>query len=443
MDSFSSKLKRAWNWLIGSSPEFSIDNIAFNAITIATIIILLALLPFNAFIGLRKIVALMTGLIVLLSIFYYFSRFRKQYSLSLALYAILSYFTLIFTFLYNSGSYGPIIFIFFLTFQLLIAFTRRQLHPLWFICHLLVPLCLLLTEYYRPEWIPQTYANREGRLSDLLSSYFVVLICMYWITIYLRNNYAREKRKAEQRLEEIELQNQRILAQNETLELLNEQKIKLFSIISHDLRAPMVTATGLAELLKDDVLEGEEKKLFQQELYNVSVHSLDMITNLLAWSSAQMQGVTARPTPVNMQQLVQKVLSVQTANADKKQIRIVNIVMYQNPVQADADMMELIVRNIVQNAIKFTPQSGSIYIADKAENGAYEISIRDTGVGMTEEQMAALFSIQTASTYGTDNEKGTGLGLRLCREFMELQSGSIQVESAPGNGSIFYLTLPL
>jgi signal transduction histidine kinase len=443
LNSISGRLKHAWNWLIGSTQEFTIPNIAFNAIIIVTAIILLVFLPFNAYIGLGKIVMLLTGLMVMLGIFYYFSRFRKRYTIGLALYAMLSYFTLVFTFLYNSGSYGPIIFIFFLTFQLLIAFTRRQLHLLWFIAHLLVPLCLLLTEYYRPGWIPQTYTSREARFSDLLSSYIVVLVCMYWITAYLRNNYLIEKRKAAARLEEIEQQNKKILAQNETLEQLNEQKIKLFSIISHDLRAPMVTAKGLAELLKDDVLEGEEKKIFQNELYHISAHALDMITNLLAWSSAQMQGVTARITPVNMMQLTEKVIATQTSGAEKKQIQIVNTMNHQQPVPADADLMELIVRNIIHNAVKFTPQAGNIHIADKAVGGIYEISIRDTGVGMTPEQMMALFSVQTTSTYGTHNEKGTGLGLRLCRDFMELQGGQIRVDSTPGEGSTFYLSLPL
>lgn len=443
MNSLRSRLRHAWNWLIGSAPEFSIPNIAFNAIVIVTTIILLVLLPFNAYIGLYKIVILMLGLLVVLATFYYFSRFRKKYAMALALYAILSYFTLVYTFLYNSGSYGPIIFIFFLTFQLLIAFTRKHLHPLWFIAHLLVPLGLLLAEYYHPDWVLQTYASREDRLYDLLSSYFAVVICTYWITIYLRNNYVKEKQKAEARLEEIEQQNKKILAQNEILEQLNEQKVKLFSIISHDLRAPMVTAAGLAGLLKDDVLEDEEKKMFQEELYNVSNHALDMITNLLAWSSGQMQGVTVRPAAVNMPELVQKVVTTQTAGADKKQIQITNTMCRSAPVQADADLMELIVRNIIQNAIKFTPESGTIHISDATAGSFYEINIRDSGVGMTAGQLSALFSDQTASTYGTNNEKGTGLGLRLCRDFMELQGGQIHVTSTPGEGSTFSLLLPL
>lgn len=441
MDSFSTMLRHAWNRLVGSEPEFTIPNIAFNAIAIVTALILLVFIPFNAYLGLGSIVSMLAFLVVILAISYYFSRVKKQYRIPLALYAVLSYGTLIFTFLNNSGSYGPITFLFFLTFQLLIAFTRRQMHPLWFTAHLLIPVCLMGVEHYRPEWVPLTYASRTDRMTDLLSSYIVVLVCVYWITIYLRNNYIRQKRKTEEQLEEIALQNKKITEQNERLEQLNEEKIKLFSVISHDLRAPVATAKGLAELLKDELVEGEEKKLFQQELYNISAHTLDMITNLLAWSSAQMQGVTARPAPVNMVTLVSKLVQTQLANASKKQITIVNNTAFAQPVQADADMMELIVRNILHNAIKFTPAGGSIHIADRTIDGCFELSITDTGIGMTQEQISTLFSARTASTYGTDNEKGTGIGLRLCKEYMDLQGGSISVSSFPGKGSRFALLL--
>lgn len=433
-----------WRKLVGSPPGFSFENIAFNTICIVTLIILGVLLPFNAVIGLGSVVALMVTLIVLLCVFYYFSRFKKNYKIGFISYAIGSYLTLICNFLFNSGSLGPTIFLFFLTFQLLIALTRKTLHPLWFGLHLLLPTILLLTEYFKPEWVPDTYASHQGRLSDLLSSYIVILVCMYWITIYLRNNYLRERRVVEEHAREIKEQHGQILLQNEKLTQLNEEKVKLFSVISHDLRSPLATAVGLAELLEEDAsLDDEERALFQKELTNVSKNALEMLTNLLSWSSAQMGGVTARLKSVDMGQVIEKVVAHQNIFAQKKGIRIFQEMKPGIMVAADFDMMKLIVRNLLHNAIKFTHPAGSIWIEDEIAGDTYMLRIKDSGIGMTQAQLDSVFSLKTVSTYGTGNEKGTGLGLHLCKEFIELQNGTIQVDSEQGKGSTFSLQLPL
>ncbi|XZF16374.1 sensor histidine kinase [Chitinophagaceae bacterium MMS25-I14] len=435
-------IKRVWYRMVGTAADFTLDNIAFNAISVVTFVLLIILLPLNAFLQLYNIVGLLIILLGLQSLLYYYARFRKKYITGLVCYAAASYLGLIYTFLFNAGSMGPAIFIFFLTFQLLIAFTRKELHPYWFFFHLVVPTSLLIVEFFRPAWIPPVYHSRTERYGDLLSSYTVILVGMYWVTIYLRKNYNKEKKVAENRLVQIEEQNRAIRTQNEELEELNRQKVKLFSAISHDLRSPLATSVGLAELLGDESLSEEERVLFQQELLNLSRISLDMFTNLLAWSSSQMEGVKKQVVRLRLKELAEKVITSKQVIIDKKTITVHNLLEDESYVWADADMMELIMRNILQNAVKFTEPSGAVYFEGRMHEGFYELAIRDTGVGMTPAQIDVLFSLKTISTHGTDNERGSGLGLVLCREFAELMGGNIRVTSVLDVGSTFYISIP-
>jgi two-component system, sensor histidine kinase and response regulator len=153
-DSFPGKLRSdasrwsvLWTLLTGDSTGFTLENRAFNAVSIITIALLLALLPFNIYMGLLEVSVMLVLLIILLGVLYYYSRFRKQYAISMNIYAITSYAALILVYFYNSGSLGPTIYLFFLTFQLLIAFTRRRWHIVWILTHLLIPVPATGTRY--------------------------------------------------------------------------------------------------------------------------------------------------------------------------------------------------------------------------------------------------------------------------------------------------------
>jgi two-component system, sensor histidine kinase and response regulator len=399
-------------------------------------------LPVNVLLGLNIIVILLLLLLALQCVLYFYSRIKKKYSIVLICYAAVSYLALIISYIFNVGSLGPTISVFFLTFQMLIAFTSNRLHKYWFILHLIIPVSLLLSEFFDPNFISNIYSGRTNRLADLLSSYILIIACMYWITRYLRNNYKQEKERAEKRLQQIEQQRDEIIKKNEELDQLNAQKIKLLSIVSHDLRTPLANTVNLVNMLNESGLSEKERLFLVEELNILSGKSMDMLNNLLAWSTSQMQGIHVKTSEVDIRQLVSTLVSEQAVPSSKKQINIDNRLSDGLLIITDADIIGLILRNLIQNAIKFTAKGGWVTIYDKITPVYYEISIQDNGVGMSEEQLANIFTSGAVSTYGTGNERGMGIGLRLCQEFVDMLAGKIHVDSVEGRGTTFHVFIP-
>jgi two-component system, sensor histidine kinase and response regulator len=431
-------LTNFWERLVGTPATFSLENRAFNSISVITMALLTVLLPFNILLHLR-IISIIIGILLILQIgFFYLSRVKKVYHVSMMAYAIVSYITLVATFYLNEGSRGPALLLFYLTFNLLIAFTPRKQHWVWTVLHLAIPLVLLTKEYFNPNWIPEAYNHQaSARFTDILSSYLITLTCIYLITNYLRNNYDREKRNAEERADEINLQ-------NASLEQLNQKKDKLFSIIAHDLQSPLNSIITTLHVIAEYELEEEEKKMLGDELLTLTKNTSNMLTNLLTWSKMQMDGKGVRLTPVHVYETVERVLAIQHVLADKKSVSVVSKVDPAVYVHADNNMFELIVRNLINNAIKFTPTGGQVMIQVQIRNGICHLMVTDTGIGIDPQQREEIFSLKTQSTFGTNNEKGIGLGLVLCKELLELQQGELWFENnANGRGTTFFATVPV
>jgi two-component system, sensor histidine kinase and response regulator len=252
----------------------------------------------------------------------------------------------------------------------------------------------------------------------------------------LRHSYEREKGVAENRAS-------LIAEQNKELQKLNQEKTKLLSIISHDLRSPLNSITTVLNLLTNYPLPDNQRIKLQSELLDTTRNTSEMLVNLLSWSSEQMEGMQCRLETLNLKFVIQRVLQIQQPIADSKEVQIQISVDDEMTVHADYNMLELTLRNLINNAIKFTPPLGNVTINASIDQDMHcQIVVRDNGIGMNAEQLEALFSMDIHSTYGTNNEKGIGLGLVLCKEFTEMQNGKIWVHSKERNGSIFYLKIP-
>lgn len=430
------KLTNFWERLVGKPAMFSLENRAFNSISVITLGLLTVLLPFNIILGLTMVSIIVAVLIVLQLFFFYLSRYKRIYGISMLAYVIVSYLTLIATYYLNSGSHGPALLLFFLTFNLLVAFSPRKQHWIWAFLHVLLPMILLTKEYLNPSWIQDSYKSAENRYIDILSSYVVTLVCTYLITNYLRKNYNREKHNAEERADKINIQ-------NANLEQLNQKKDKLFSIIAHDLQSPLNSIITTLHLIAEYDLKEEEKKMLGDELLTLTKNTSNMLSNLLTWSKMQMDGRGVRLSSVHVYDVVERVLSIQKIVADKKSISIVSRIDPSVFVTADNNMLELIMRNLVNNAIKFTPTGGAITISLQIKDDHCQLMVTDNGIGIDPSQKEEIFSLRTQSTYGTNNEKGIGLGLVLCRELLALQDGELWFESVLGKGTTFFATIPV
>ncbi len=244
--------------------------------------------------------------------------------------------------------------------------------------------------------------------------------------------------------EEITMQRDMLEEQNRQLKEVNETKNKLFSIISHDLRSPINRLKGILSLVVHDAISEDELKMYFANLHSNFNSLYETLDNLLQWAYSQMGGIKNNPQPVNMPYLIENHITLFSEIAKTKQIKILYEGLPNLYAFADEDQVRLILRNLIHNAIKFTPLQGKIVIAAKQEDSFIEVAIRDTGVGMSEEQIANLFRTSFShTTQGTSGEKGTGLGLLLCKEMVEKNGGKIWVESTEGKGTTFYFTLPI
>lgn len=239
-----------------------------------------------------------------------------------------------------------------------------------------------------------------------------------------------------------------LLAESETqLKETNNSKDKFFSIISHDLRSPFTSIIGFAEVMLEDLdtLSKEEIKEFTGSIYKSSKNIQNLLENLLQWSRVQTGRIEFNPIKFNLNNLVNDVVALFQVNAARKKINLLNDFEKDYEIIADKFMIDTVLRNLVSNAIKFTKQGGEIKIdiTEKDEEGHIEVSVSDNGVGMKEEIISKLFKIdEHVTTKGTEKEKGTGLGLILCKEFIEKHDGKIWAESTLAEGSKFKFTLP-
>lgn len=236
------------------------------------------------------------------------------------------------------------------------------------------------------------------------------------------------------------------LAQSESeLKELNASKDKFFSILAHDLKSPFSGLIGYMDLLVEDfdTLSLSEIKEYINNVHSVVGNIYDLTKNLLDWSRLQNGRMECNIVKLNLYETVMYAASLVSANARNKKISIANNVDKYATVFADDMMLNSVFENLLSNAIKFTPRGGTITISSKPINIFHEISIVDSGIGMSEETLQKIFRIESVhTTLGTEKEKGTGLGLLLCKEMIERQKGAISVESKVNEGTKFSFILP-
>ena len=222
------------------------------------------------------------------------------------------------------------------------------------------------------------------------------------------------------------------------------EKDKFFSIIAHDLKSPFTALLGFSEILVEeaDELSKEEVKEFSTHLRNAIVGLYKLLENLLTWSRLQRGKISKELADLDLKDLINEIFSVFQENARQKKIELETNLESPLIIQADKMMIETIIRNLVANALKFTPEGGKISVIVEEDADFVKISVKDTGVGMPESIKNKLFKIdEHVTTRGTNDEKGTGLGLILSKEFVEKHGGKIWVESEEGKGSTFIFTI--
>lgn len=282
------------------------------------------------------------------------------------------------------------------------------------------------------------FQSSELRKQEFVRNILVVVMALSVILLVSVYRSGRRRRQINTLL----LQHQEEMEKrSEELERLNQVKDKFFSIISHDLRSPINALSGLLDLLDKGAVSASELPKHIKELKARFNHTRTLLNNLLDWTLLQMDKLSVQAAKIDVYNIVEENIQL-LGSVQSKDIRLINEVPRNAIGFADSNTINLVIRNLITNAIKFTNDGGTVRIAAREKDAEWLVSVKDNGVGMKNDVLKMLFD-KTApyTTRGTANEKGTGLGLILCKEFVEKNGGRIWVESEEGKGSTFFFTL--
>lgn len=422
------KVQHIWLKLIGNPGEFRLESRIFHSIVISTLMVCVFYVPYNLFAGMYMAAFSCVVFVGLFTLQYYNSRFHhKPYNT--ALFAITGLIIFSVNYFANAGIHGSTDIIWPGYLLLVFAISPYRQHMLWLIIYVACFMVLHVAAYYHPDLIKYPFELGKGQLIDRMTAFPLPVIAVFIVIKYIRQSHDKERVIAEEKAGQ--------------LEKSNVEKDKLMSIVSHDMRAPLINIQGYLQLLQEQELESSQRALIERELLLATNNTMDMLTNLLQWSKSQMEGPSINLKQVNLLATIQSTLDMGVTQAIKKDIRLSYNINPHLQVTADTDMLQLVVRNLLSNAIKFTPQGGVINVSAQQAASECKIVVADNGKGIQDDQQGKIFSINTQPGLGTNNEKGVGLGLMLCKEFIERQGGRIGFESVFGRGSSFFIFIPL
>ncbi len=422
------------NRLFGNQHEFSMEHRALNALCFFSSITLFLASVINAAFGYTEL-ALWTSVFTAIGLYLFIlSRVKRKYSIASFIFALFSYSFLIILYYLNSGISGPTGYAFVLSFLLLLVVTKPRWHVLWLGCHLLLVPFLFFSELHLSEYITYNYNSQAEMLLDNGYTFMIVIIFVFFIGKYIRSSYVAEKKSAKKTAVLLE-------RKIKELDFSNKEKDRLFSIIAHDLRSPLNSISSYLEVLAELDMTAEERDMINNQLLEHTRNTSDLLNNLLNWSVKKTLKAEELK-PVKLRNHCDAVVNLMRHDAEKKKIDIhCDLDACDHIVLGESEMVYLIIRNLVNNGIKFTHENGSVNIAAKAKKDKIQICISDTGVGIPAEKQSNFFQTKIKPTVGTNRENGVGLGLVLCQDFAEAMGGSIHFSSEENVGSEFVVTL--
>jgi signal transduction histidine kinase len=273
----------------------------------------------------------------------------------------------------------------------------------------------------------------------------IVSLTIFFIVIYVRQrvkNVTMEKLRLEKLVDE---KTKELKERNNQLESSNLEKDKFFSIIAHDLKGPFNGFLGLTQILSESLenLSSDDIKEIACNMRSSASNLYSLLENLLQWSRLKRSSMPFNPEPLLISETINNNISSLLADASTKRITIQNSTAKEQMINADKNMFLTVIRNLISNAIKFTPLEGTISITSSRSNGYVQISVKDSGIGMNKDIVDNLFKLNMVSKRnGTEGEPSSGLGLVISREFIEKHGGTLWVESEENKGSIFHFTIP-
>ncbi len=421
-------IKSYWNHLKGHPSDFSMQSRIYHSICLIIMAIMVYNIPFSLILGLYEATIATLVLLIFQYVIFYLSRYRNRTYLSFSLFIIISNSFFGYIYFSNNGINGSSLLSLSISYFMVLLVVPRKHYGIWTTLYTLLVGGLLYTEYFYPALITDSYDTRADRFIDIGSTFLMSMILFLSCLTFVINNYNLEKQTAEDK--------------TLVLKKLNDQKNKLISVISHDFNTPLNNIKRYLHIMQQMEVSTEERNQLERELMQVTMDTQNLLLNLLNWTKNNMDSMNHTTEIVNIHDALADTVQLYRKIAGEKLIFFDYNISPEVNVEGNYEMIDIIMRNLISNAVKFTHEGGHIIIDASEENGFYRLSIKDNGSGIPESQQQTLFTTHTAPSYGTRNEKGVGLGLSLCKEFTEAMNGQIGYESEPGIKTEFFICLP-
>lgn len=431
MSTLQNRIEMISTQAIGSKAEFSLRGRIFNVAALVILFTVFLSIFWNNSQGILPQVnyVLASSSFFFVAIFY-FSRFKKRFfALPLVLITLVCL-TLIW--ISSEGMNGSTPLLYLVATMIFVSISKSKEYIVFVALTFINLIALFYLEIFYHDELIIHYPTDELRRTDLIFSFFITAFTMNVLIVFFKRNYDIEKDRIE--LQKIEL------------EEANRAKDKLFSVISHDLRSPFQGMLGISQLMVNENLHTspDEMKVYAKAMHGSAEKAMVLVDNLLNWAKMQQQKLEVRTTKIHLLTFINGNTDFLQHQYLTRKISIKIEIPDSIYVMADSDMLQSIVRNLLSNAFKFTDHDGEVIVrAEKSAPGIIRIAVIDSGIGMSAEILHSLFSKEPIKgATGLSGEKSAGIGLILCRDFVELQGGTIYAESTPGKGSTFTFTVP-
>ncbi len=413
--------------MLGDASRFSLESRIFHAISIMSIIAISIIVIYSFLVSLYQTRYISTFILIGQIGLYALSRFTGKSKLAVILSVIQINFAIVLAYFYSGGIAGSSLLLFiaglYITFLII---PRKKLH-IWYFFNLLLVFTVITIEFLYPSSIKQHYTSREEWFIDMVFTYLIVSVMIACGTIQLRRSYRTQKERAEEKALK--------------LELMNKEKDKLFSIIGHDLNTPINSLQQYLQLLSVMELNAEERVAVEQDLAKSLADAQYLLANLLEWAKNQLENIPMSLGSIHVETQLLPTMRMFEQIAGRKKIKLLIDIDKKATIVADNNMFDLVMRNLLNNAMKFTNVGGVIQVGTILQEDRVVVFVKDDGIGISPERQSEIFSLNISSSYGTMNEKGTGLGLALCRDYITQQGGHIWFNSTTEEGTVFYVEM--
>jgi signal transduction histidine kinase len=423
--------------IYGTEPDFGLGRQAFHQSCVLSAFALLS----GIFLALRvenwTLATIFFVCIALLAFGYWLSRRKDQFKVALAIFTLVAYTTIVSNFFLTQGIDGTTAIISLLALSLFYASSNSNMHWVWTLLSGLVFSGLIFYEYYYGSSFILAYPSTLTRFIDNVLAFIVVIIFIHLTFRLIRKSHEKQSRK-------LEKQHRDLTLAKENLEQTNHNLTKILSVIGHDVKNPLASIEGFLELINSDIgLSEEEKNTVLSDLHRTVKNTSSMLDDLVRWSKIQMGGQVTVMQNLPLSAWLDHTLSSLEQLAATQGVALSSSYDSEKELYCDGTLMTIIIRNIIQNAIKFTPPGGKIKFEVAGDSEYILFKITDTGVGMDEDEVAMLFTNQSKSRLGMRSEKGVGLGLMLVKEYTHAHKGLIEIQSKVDYGTQFIIKIPV